>query len=182
MHYLLISSVDDKKIHYAYAENADLCRTLIAQSGTPQPLQSPLTFSLGWDGVLDYISIASVAMGHLCSQRFLEVLVRNNIPCTIYPAWIVDWSTKSTLDVPYYLWAPQRIEGAIDWEQSEVWMNPETGEKYVTKLVLGTQYAEKGPLHFQEKGRVAHLIHEHLREHLLAEGVTGIDFAPLDAV
>lgn len=129
----------------------------------------------------DYMGIQNVSIGKLCSKKFIDVLANNDVPFTAYPAHLIDKGTEEAIEVSYFFWIPQRVKDAIDRENSEYWINPETGRRYLTKLVLTAEYEARTPLLFQVRGSGRYLIHRRLREQMEKMHITGITFASLDA-
>jgi tetratricopeptide (TPR) repeat protein len=185
MYHLLIKDATGKEIQHdeVHALDARLCRELAAKRDIPGAIEAPVAFRVNEkDLQIDYLSIQNVAMGKLCSERFIEVLRAAHVPFVHYPTSLFDKDMNQLLTDSYFFWIPQWVEGVIDWEHSEEWIDLEAGSRRLTKLVLTANCETTAPLlfHIREKGY--DLIHEHLRLQFEASGITGIAFAPLDAV
>jgi tetratricopeptide (TPR) repeat protein len=130
---------------------------------------------------LDYLRVNHVVNGRLCSKRFIDVLTSESVSFIAYPAQLLDVATGQPLDANYWFWLPHSIEGAIDLESSEIWINPRTGKRHLSKLVLATPVEVKGPFLFRPKESARFLIHDRLRVRLQSASIIGTAFAPLDA-
>lgn len=153
------------------ADERDMFRTGILLSCSIGPSCLPL----------EYQPIRNISGGKLCSQRFIAILIEARIPCTVYPVQLFDWKTKQLVANNYAFWIPHHIRAdeAIDWERSEVYIEEQMGTRWLTTLVLRTDFLDKAPPLFVTHGR--YLIHDPLRLQLEKAGITGIAFAPLDA-
>jgi tetratricopeptide (TPR) repeat protein len=183
MYYLLITSVFDEEAQYGAPQAIDprLCLRLASERDSPRSIL-PLQFYISQACLqLDYLDIQNTT-GKLCSQDFISVLERMHVPFTVYSANLFEKGTNRPLPARYYFWIPQWIEGAVDYEHSEEWINDETGVRRLTKLVLTSEYEAKAPLLFQIKEGGYYLVHDKLRMQFQATGITGVAFAPLDAV
>ncbi len=127
----------------------------------------------------DYLFLRNVGGGILCSQKFIDTLILNQVPCTFYPVLLRERVSQQPLDKKYFFLIPKIIshDEAIDWERSEEMIDEETGVRWLTKLVLKDEH--KLPLLFVTNGR--YLIHETLQARLIQLGLSGMLFAPLDA-
>ncbi|HZU66276.1 MAG TPA: tetratricopeptide repeat protein [Ktedonobacteraceae bacterium] len=156
-----------------------LCLQLAAERDFPRSMP-PLPFYIGQACLqLDYLDIQNTS-GKLCTEDFINVLERANVPFTAYSANLFEKDTKQPLPARYYFWIPQWIEGAIDWEQSEEWVYDETGVRRLTKIVLTSEYETKAPLLFQMKEGGYYLVHDKLRIQFQTADITGVAFAPVD--
>ncbi len=184
MYHLLlnVTSDENEESRQPQAWEPELCRTLVFER-EPSRSVSQLTFYINPVSLrLDYLHISNVAGGMLCSQRFIEVLTSESIPFTVYPAQLVDETTGKPLAEHYFFWIPQWIEDAVDWEHSEVWINPETGKRHFTKLILTAACEIAAPPLFQSAETGRYFVHDRVRIRLqAAAGLTGVGFAPLDA-
>lgn len=184
MYHLMIVAPQDSEIEHgsSLASDSRTCLALARERDTPRAA-SPLSFRMGLKCLeLDYVYILNVPTGMLCSHPFLDVLVRQAVPCTTYPAQLVEKQTGQLINAPYFFWIPQWIDNAIDWERSEEWIDLETGTRRLTKLVVTAECEAQAPLLFQPKGSGSYLVHDRLRERLEEAKIRGIAFAPLDAV
>src|SRR5712691_5021983 len=128
MYHLLLTSATDENTQYEVPQaiDAQLCMHLASERDSPK-LIAPVPFTIGQASLhRDYLTIGN-APGKLCSQRFLDMLRRASVPFTAYTARLIEKDTEQELAVHYFYWIPQWIEGAIDWESSEHWVNAETG-------------------------------------------------------
>lgn len=131
---------------------------------------------------VDYLNVTNVPMGAVCSQAFIDVLNREAVPFSAYATQFLERKTEQPLNAQYYFWIPQWIEGMIDWERSEEWVNFEIGTRHLTKLVVNRECKTRVPLLFQTKERGYILIHEKLCERLEVAHLTGMAFVSLDTV
>ena len=182
MYYLLvqITSDEDKECRRIQAVEPELCRRLIFERALQKPGMK-LSFRINPLCLhKDCLQVSNVSGGRLCSQHFIDVLTSESIPFTAYPVHLLDVTTGKPIAAHYWFWIPIWIEGTIDWETSEVWVNPETGKRHLTKMVLIAS-GEAAPLLFQTKETGHYLIHDKVRTRLQVAGITGVAFAPLDA-
>jgi tetratricopeptide (TPR) repeat protein len=162
------------------AVNPDVCNRIMFAVDTAE-LSTELTFLLGEACLsLDYLPIRGVHRGIVCSQRFLDVLTAASVSYRAYPASFLNKETSLLLPAYYSFWLPQSIHNAIDWERSEAWTNPETGQGWLTKIVLTAEVEAASPLLFHAHGTGRYFVHERLCGRLEVAEITGIAFAPLD--
>lgn len=183
MYHLLIEPVFGEEVQLGLprARDAQLCIQLAAERNNPK-LIPPLLFSAGRANLqLDYLSIQN-SPGKLCSQKFIYLLEKADVSFTAYPTKLLDKESEQLCTASYYFFLPQWLEGAIDWANSEEWINEETGVRQLTHLLLTESCLEASPLLFQTRERGYYLIHEKLRIKLQEEAITGVAFAPLDTV
>lgn len=130
----------------------------------------------------DLLDISNGEVAWLCSQRFHDILISEEIPCRIYPVAVVNEETDLPVDQRYYLFIPHRIKDAIDLERSEFKTHPPRPERELTKLVLkDTVAAREHPL-FQADPSIDVLVHDRVRARMEAEALVGVAFAPLETV
>jgi hypothetical protein len=106
------------------------------------PLQQPLTLLIGPLSLQrDYLTIPN-ASGKLCSQRFIDILTAASVPFRAYPTLLLDMATHQPLTDRYCVWFPHCIDGKqiIDMEHSEVRLDPITGYRKLSTLVLKAEY------------------------------------------
>jgi len=181
MYYFLLELPADEKVELELprAEDPGLCETLAFERDPPKSLFQ-LTFHLDPScPKLDYLPIKNVPFGKLCSQHFIDVLTSASVPFRAYPVQMLERNTEQPIVANYFFCAPKRIKDAIDWERSEEWVQPNTGTRWLTKLVLTAESETSAPLLFQTRGR--YLVHHNLYKQLQETGITGITCAPLDA-
>lgn len=183
MYYLLVqnTSDEDKECRRIQAVEPELCRMLVFERASLMP-EVKLSFHISPSCLqLDCLQVSNAVSGRLCSQRFTEMLTSESIPFIAYPVQLLDEMTGKPIEANYSFWIPRSIEGAIDWESSEVWINPETGKRHLSKLVLTAPIEAARPLLFQSKETGLCLVHDKVRTRLQTTGITGVAFAPLDA-
>lgn len=183
MYYLLVqvTSDQDEGCRRIRAVEPEFCRTLVFERASLKPGVKP-SFHINPSCLqLDYLHVSNVVSGRLCSQHFTEMLTNESIPFIAYPVQLLDEMTGKPIAANYSFWIPRSIEDAIDWEGSEVWINPETGKRHLSKLVLTAPIEATGPLLFQSKETGHYLVHDKARTRLQTTGITGVAFAPLDA-
>lgn len=183
MYYYLVDVPIDKDIGCRWIEaiEPELCRMLAFERASLLP-GVKLQFHINQSCLhVDYLRVNHVVNGRLCSQRFINVLTSESISFIAYPAELLDETTGQPLAANYWFWLPQSIEGAIDWEGSEIWIDPQLGKRHLSKLVLNASVEAEGPLLFRTKESGRYLIHEKLRARLQSAGITGAAFASLDS-
>lgn len=183
MYSQLIDVAADNEIWSNLPESLDakLCMQLIDTYETFQP-SITLTFSAGRAGIgRDYLPVQRVSGGWLCSQRFLDVLTKASVPFTAYPAQLLEQDTEQPIEANYSFWMPYRIKNAIDVQRSQIRTDPETGRRSFLEIVLTEECEKTAPLLFHARGSGRYFVHDSLRIQLVEAGITGIDFAPLDA-
>ena len=118
----------------------------------------------------------------LCSQRLLDLLASERAEYTAYPAQLYDETTGAPIDKLYSLWIPQRIANTIDWERSETWQDPDSGQSYLIDLVLVPAIEAAAPAVFRPDEKVVFLVHERMQRRMRAEHISGVDFLPLTVI
>jgi tetratricopeptide (TPR) repeat protein len=142
----------------------------------------PLTFYLAADDPhSDYVD-TDVVGGHLCSQHLVDALSQLSVSMTLHPVRLLNPSTEQPYPLGYYYWVPESFEGAIDWQRSETWTDPDTGERMLTKMVLTDSIEQLSPPLFSPVGRIEVLIHDRVRHRLEVANLSGIDYLPLDVI
>lgn len=186
MYYLLLhalpSEITWKDLLFVKALEPETCAECVRQQEVPEnvPLLSFLIDP--GDPHLDYFRISNTTRGVLCSSRFLTILRNAAVPYRAYPAQLLDSVTQEVLSPDYAFWIPEEIENAIDWKQSDIEVDPITGSKYLTRMVLTKECQVSAPLLFKAKEKVPLLVDESIRRECLRIGIKGIAFAPLNAV
>jgi tetratricopeptide (TPR) repeat protein len=184
MYYLLFEATVEEvpPLLPAQAMEAEVCTVLVKKHTIPEEL-TQLNFQVDARSLeRDWIRVNNILGGKLCSARFLEIASRALVSFTAFPAHLFDATTGELLATTFSFWAPSEVEDVIDWDRSEVWTNPVTGMRSLTKLVVSQAIEQAALPLFKLKGRGRILVHEKLRAQLLEAGITGIAFAPLDTI
>lgn len=143
---------------------------------------TPLSFYLATNYPLaDYLS-TDVVGGHLCSQQLVDALIHLSVSMKLYPARLLNPGTEQPYPRRYHYWVPETFEDAIDWHRSDVWTDPDTGERILTKMVLTDSIQQMSPPLFSPAGRIEVLILDSVRHGLEAANLSGIDYLPLDVI
>lgn len=156
MYYYLVDVPIDKDIGCRWIEaiEPELCRMLAFERASLLP-GVKLQFHINQSCLhVDYLRVNHVVNGRLCSQRFINVLTSESISFIAYPAELLDETTGQPLAANYWFWLPQSIEGAIDWEGSEIWIDPQLGKRHLSKLVLNASVEADWPLFSERRSRV----------------------------
>lgn len=164
------------------AQDPKLCAQLVDERDVQRP-EVQLLFHIGLSSLQqDVHRIRNVSAGRLASERFIDVLKRMSVPFTAYPTTLVEELTGQPFPNRYYFWISRRIvsNDAVDWEHSEEYVDGETGVRRLTKLVLRDDILSTAPLLFVTGGH--DLVHKSLQMEFEAARITGIAFAPLDAI
>ena len=183
MYHFLVDVLKDEDMQDPWIEaiEPELCRMLAFERASLLP-GVKLKFHINPACLhMDYLRVNHVVNGKLCSQHFIDVLTSESNSFIAYPAELLDETTGQPLAADYWFWLPQSIEGAIDWEGSEIWIDPQLGKRHLSKLVLTAPVEAKRPLLFRTKESGRYLIHEKLRARLQSAGITGAAFASLDS-
>jgi hypothetical protein len=131
---------------------------IFADRPTPADPVTPLDFSLPPDdSPPDYIA-TDVVGAHLCSQHMVDALARLSVPMRLYPVTLLNLGTGEPYSRAYYCWIPQQLEDAIDWQRSEIWTDPETGERILTNMVLTDSIERSAAPLFSPTGRIEVLV------------------------
>lgn len=196
MYYLLEHAPHDESEHAAaslpeaYASRDDgtvaVAKDLVAPATATTTHTQPLTFMLTepLGAPADYLK-TDIGGGKLCTARFLAALRSLATSVHAYPAELrAPLGAIRAEATPYFFWVPPRLDGAIDWEQSEIWTNPELGVRQLTKLVLTAACLAAAPPVFRpgERWWREVLVHEHTRQVFVAHGVSGVRYLPLDVI
>lgn len=175
-----VAAKDEVWGHLPDPLDTELCIQLF-EAPEPLPLTEELTFRIGTDCLeRDYLPVQK-ATGWLCSQKFIDVLVKASVPFTAYPARLLEYSTDQPLAASYFFWIPVRLRDAIDMERSRTQTDTTTGGRWFVSLVLTKECEQTAPLLFHARGNGRYFVHDTLRTQFVEAGVTGLDFAPLDA-
>lgn len=184
MYYLLFEDTVEEIPHPSpvQAMEPEVCTMMIKKHEIPEGL-SQLNFQVDARSLVsDWIRVDNVPRAQLCSARFLEVASRALVSFTAFPAHLVDATTGEPLATTFSFWVPSEVEDVIDWEHSEVWTNPVSGMRRLTKLTVAHAIEQTALPLFKLKGSGRILVHEKMRVLLLEAGITGIAFAPLDTI
>jgi tetratricopeptide (TPR) repeat protein len=184
MYYVLSTAIYDEEspLPLAEAVEPEICQIFVRNIEIVEK-KSHFSFRIHSSWLtLDYMPINNVSRARLCSQRLVDILALASVQQYVYPALLLDRETGESLSERYFLWLPEKVKNTIDWERSESYIDPSSGQKFLTKLVL-TDVCEGMALPlFQPEGRASFLIHSQLRLQLEEAGIKGMAFAPLDAM
>lgn len=148
-----------------------------------QDLLGPLEFLIAPQHLeQDYLSVSNIVGGELYSERFIAVLKQESAPIIVFPVQLLDQDSQALLSDTYSFLIVKEVPQAIDWERSESWTDPETGDTQLTHLVLTSACEAEAYQLFRPKGLSVYLVHHHLRTRLEMEGIKGIAFTSLDTV
>jgi len=183
MYSQLIDVAADNEVwsHLPEPLDAQVCMQLIDTYDASHP-STTLIFRVGRTSVgRDYLPVQRVSGGWLCSQRFVDILTRGNVPFTAYPAQVLEQGTEQPVETAYFFWMPYRVKNAIDVQRSRIWTDPEMGGRWYLEIVLTEEYEQTAPRLFHARGGGRYFVDDSLRTQLVEANITGIDFAPLDA-
>ncbi|HZO72030.1 MAG TPA: tetratricopeptide repeat protein [Ktedonobacteraceae bacterium] len=187
MYYLFLEKMPDENsvLDPPQAVNPSLCQKLVEDMRFVERHQLQeqgliVEFLLDPSSLhLDYLPAVGIYGSKLCSQRFLEILKQEAVPCVAYPARLLDHHSKQVLTDSYFFLIFPFRNNVIDWERSEsIAISEETGDRQLSKIVLTEACETSAPLLFCTRAR--YFIHERLRTQLEKANLQGMTFAPLD--
>ncbi len=184
MYYLLLYALPDegKDVPFIEALEPEICTAFVRKQKIPEEVPV-LNFLIDPACLhLDYLRSRNTFDGYVCSARFLTLLTHENVPYRAYPAQLIDIVTRDVLSRDYSFWMPEEIENTIDWEHSDVWIDPISGWKQLTRLVLTKEGEASAPLLFKVKEKRHLLVDEAIRLKCLQAEIKGVAFAPLNAL
>ena len=117
MYFLLLAAIVDRHQEqpFVLAEDEPLCTMLVAHPDQSHPVENLMFHAASLVLQRDYVQVANVRNGMLCSQQFVDVLNDIKASFTAFPASL----RGQELSSPYFFGVVHQYDHVIDREHSE---------------------------------------------------------------